>query len=391
MSVDLPTVAVWAKQPDGQFAKVAEHGAYLSAKVEPRHLDPGTWELTVPYDVQALAFTRDRLVTFDWRDRRLLTGAVTTFNPNTDESGRTVLALSGLSMLSMLGWALAWPDPTMLLASQPYYDPAAPPPIRDAAETVVLGLIRTNMVDRRSQPITVPTGAGRGTTVPARPAFDNLLELVLRKARRGGIGVSIDLVDTTSSTRAALTATVYVPVDRSARIRFSQRIDGSIRTWSQTEQAPTATRAIVGGAGSGASRRLRSVTTTESDAAALAWSGHREVFVDGPQSFDDAELDAAGTEALDAGTPSVSLSVEAAEAAGQRAFTHYNVGDLAAATLATGLDVVDVISSISVSVDDTGVTVTPTFGDPDAADPAVSTAQLLRALRRDVRALAARR
>lgn len=385
--VSLPTVSVWADQ-GAEWAKVSEVATYSELSFAPRHLDAGTWSLTMPYNSQALAFTRDRLVTFDWRGVRPLTGIVTTFAPSSKD-GATMLEVGGVSATAMLSWALAWPDPTVGLSNQPYHDPNAPAPIVDDAETVVRTLILDNMVTRRGMTLAVPSNQHRGITLRARPAFDNLLDLVTKKARRGGLGVSLDLVDT-SGTRADLTATIYEPQDLSMRVRFSETLGGSIREWTQTEQAPTATRTIVGGAGSAGSRIFRAVTTSDSDDAAVAWGGHREVFLDGPQSYDNTELDEAGTESLDQQASTVSLSVAAAEAAGLLAFTDYNVGDLATATLTTGLDVIDVISSIEVKITAAGPTVTPTFGDPDADDPALSTAQLLRALRREVRQIGAK-
>lgn len=385
--MEFPIVSVW-ENLGAEWAKVAEVATYTELAFAPRHLDAGTWSITCPYDQQALAFEKARLVTFDFRGYRM-TGVVAQPNPSTDEQGATQLHLSGLDALSILSWALAWPDPTVGIGAQPYHDPSDPAPYVDDAETVLLDLIDLNLVTRRGMTITIPASASRGTTIRARPNFENLLELVAKKAKRGGIGVNVGLVDT-SGTRAELTVSVYEPDDVSSRVRFAETIDGSLRSWSETEDAPTATRAIVGGAGAGASRLLRSVTTVESVAAATAWGGHREVFIDGPQSFDNDELDEAGTEAIDA-SESTSLTVEAAESAGLLAFRDYNVGDIASATLLTGLDITDVITQIEVKVGDDGVTVTPAFGDPDAGNPEVSLAQIVRGVKRDVKQLAARR
>lgn len=386
---DRPTVSVWQHISGTQWGKVGEPTTYSELAVEPRHNDAGPWSLSMPANEQALAFAKNRLVTFDMRGLRIDTGFLTNLNPVADERGTVVYSLAGLGGLGILSWLLAYPDPSVAIDAQPYYDPADPAPLNDDAETVVRTLVTGNAA-RLTHAVAFAASLGRGGTVRARPAFDNLLELVAKKATRGGIGVRLGLVNT-SGTRADLTASVYVPVDRSVRVRFAQAIDGSLRKWDANDQAPTATKAIVGGAGSGASRVLIEHTTADSVAAATDWGGHREVFVDGPQSFDDPELQEAGDESLDSGAATSSLRVEAAEADGLLAFTHYNVGDIASASLVTGLDITDTISSIRVAFGASGLDVTPTFGDPDADDPLVSMAQLVRALRGHIKRLQARR
>lgn len=393
---DLPVVSVWSDE-GAYWQKRGNITGYQSLSVEPRYRDAGPWSMTMAYNRQALKILKDRLITVDWRGWRLMTGGVTTFNPGSDEeTGDPMLNVSGVDVFSRLGWALAFPDPAALLTNQPYPDPTVPittPPARGTykapAETLVLDLIGGNFRDRYGAAVTIPVSLGRGVTVPARPRFDNLLELVGKKARRGGVGVRMGLVNT-SGTRAEMTIEAFVPVDRSKRVRLSQKV-GNLRSWSQTDTAPTATKVLVGGAGEGTTRVWRAVTTPESVAAANAWGGHREAFVEGPDSFDNPELDQAGEEALDSGAETTNLAITAAEAAGLQAFRDYQVGDRATAELLTGVSIVDIITAITVTVGDSGADVTPTFGDPDATDPRASQAQIIRGLRRDIRRLQARR
>ena len=384
--MSLPTVAVW--RPLGsQWAKVGDVATYSELRFAPTHLDIGSWSMTLPYDDAALAIVKGRLLTFDWRGKRPLTGEILVRSEATDpETGQLLLNVSGVGAASRLGWGQAWPDPTKGLN-----DPAQPVSglYSGPAETVVLDIIRQNLRDRDGMAITVPASAGRGGDVKARTRYDNLLELVTKKARRGGIGIRVGLVDT-SGTRAQLKVSVYVPVDRSRRVELSQKI-GTVREWNHTETAPTATRALVGGAGTGTTRVWRQVTTDASNADAAAWGGHRTVFVDYPDSFDNTELDQAGEEALDAGASTTSLALTATEAEGLLAFQDYDVGDKATGELVTGVSVVDVITSIEVAVTATGVDVTPMFGDPDAHQPELAQAQLIRGLRREVKQLQTRR
>lgn len=393
---DLPQVAVWSFEGT-EWAWRGQITGYQSATVAPRLLDAGVWSLSMPYDEQALRVLADRVVTFDWRGVRLMTGLITTFNPGSDDqTGAPVLNVSGVDALAVIGWKLAYPNPAVSLAQQPYPDPTVPittPPApgtyRGPAETVVSQLVAGNLRDRAGVQVTLPPSQGRGAVVSARPRFDNLLELVTRNAKRGGIGLQMGLVNRTG-TRAAMTLTAYQPVDLTARVRLSEKA-GTLRSWSQTDTAPTATAALVGGAGDGATRVWRQVTTAASVAAAGQWGGHREVFVDGPDSFDNPELDQAGLEALDSGAATTNLSVTAAEAEGLMAFRDYNVGDKVTARLLTGVSVADVITAITVTVSDTGVDVAPAFGDPDATSPVQRRNQIIRAVRRDVKRLQTRR
>lgn len=381
----LPTVSVWAKVTGASYALVGNIAAFDSLDFEPRFLEAGTWEMSLPYDQAALSILTDRLYTIDWRGHRT-TWALDTWNPSSDEKGNVTLTVGGPSAVSMLGWDLAWPDPLVGVNAQP--DP--PTKVTGPAETVVRTLINQNWVTRRGGALTVPASLGRGTTISARARFDNLLELAAKKAKAGGIGFDVNLVNT-SSTRATLTLQFFVPVDRSQRVRLSEQV-GTLGSWSQTNSAPTVTKALVAGVGAGtgtsySAGRYTVYSTPESDAAATAWGGHRVGYVAGPSSYDDSDLVQAGKEALEEGIGEVNASLSGTDSEGLQAFTHYNVGDKVTGQLETGLDVVDVITSIKVSVGDSFPEITATFGDPAADDPLVSMAELTRANVRRLRQL----
>lgn len=385
MNDTLPAVSVWKPLTGSTWAKVGILSTYSSLQCQPRFLDVGTWQLEIPYDAQALAVQKDRLLTFDWRGKRIMTGSLSRFNPKTDEeTGQPVLSLTGSDAFGMLGRAVAYPDPTLGIGSQP-----AAGVYTGVGETVVMDMIRQNLMTRYGAAISVPASAGAGSAITARTRFQNLLQLVQKKAKLSGIGIRVGLVDT-GSTRATLTVSAFVPQDKTLRVRLSHKT-GALRDWSQEEQEPSATKAIVGGAGEGVDRVFRVRTTPESVAAATDWGGHREVFVEGPDSFDNTELDEAGDEALESGAQTVNLSLTAAETEGLLAFRDYAPGDKATAEILTGLSIVDVITSVEVRVDENGVDVVPTFGDPDAKKPALQMAQLVRAVRRDVKNLQTRR
>jgi hypothetical protein len=383
VSEEFPLVAAWRKV-ETQWAMVASINAYESLTFEPRWNDPGTFELTLPYETAVANVKPDCLITVDWRGKRT-TWVLDRFNPHSNEQGTRTLTIGGASALSMLGHEIAWPDPTQPLGSQP--DPELDPDagrISGNAETVVRTLIEGNYVTRRGGTLDLGTNGNQGNAITARGQWDNLLELVTTKAKAGGISVDINLVGT-SATRADLELQVSSPSDRSLAVRLSERV-GTLTSWSSTLAAPTATRAIVGSAVGGSGRLYETVDAPGAADAAAQWAGgHRVVFVNGPSSYDVADLQAAGTEALLEGVPVNNVSLTAADSEGLQAFTHYNVGDKVTGQLEVGVDVVDIISSISVRVEDGYPEVVPTFGDPSAEDPMVALAELVRAMARRVR------
>jgi hypothetical protein len=375
--VDLPRVSYWADQGTGwRVAGVLP--VYSSLEFEPRFNDTGPWQITVPWDDKAKALSTEHIVTVDWRGRRVFTGVVVSKEKTTDD-GQKMLSLSGLDALAYIGYSIAWPQPSSGIAQQVLWDPNAAPPIRTAADAAVLQVIRDNLLTRRSQNVNVVGNQGIGPVLSVRPAFDNLLELALRKANRGGFGIRVVMssgavaLNDVDSTTALLTVDVYQPADKSVRILFDDS-DGSAADWTLTRTAPTASNVVV----SGVRGKYRRVGRN-----ATGWNPTREQFVQGPASYDDTELDQAADEALDAGEPTVNAKITAAETGRQQAFRDFNVGDTATAKLG-GDTVVDVITAISVKVDSDGPVVSPIFGDPDGIDPRDTQAKLLRRARRDI-------
>jgi hypothetical protein len=315
------------------------------------------------------------------RGGRFATCMVSRLEEYRDESTRALmLDAGGLDGLSFLAKTAAFPKGALELPDQAWWPETDPPPISNVAEGVVLRLIRDNVVTRRGLGLSVPASQGRGLTVRARPAFDSLLELATRKATRGGVGVSLGLVDTTGS-RADLAVGVYLPTDKSKQVYFAEDV-GTRGSWRRERSQPTVTRAIMSGwEGDG----FRGVATTASQAAGDLWGGRIEQFAEGPSTFDADEMDEAGQEVLDAGVVPVTLTIEPTETGGLQAVRDYTRGDIGEARLPIGVSVKDIVTSVRLVVDaDSGPRATVTFGDPDASDPQRRRARLNRALRRDL-------
>lgn len=388
-ATSFPVVKVWSDLGD-VWALEGEVAEYETLDFAPTLNAVGSWALDLSYaSDQAALFERDRLATDDWRGRRSTWTVVPHLSAD-DESGQPQIEVTGVGALAWLGRELAWPDPTADINSQPVLSDTDPAPYKGPAETVICQLVAQNLRDRAGVNIVVPTSLGRGSTVTARPVFDNLLELVTNLANLGGLRVDVGLVNVgdDNSTRGNLTLLIDVPEDHTRDVLLTEDA-GTLEAWDQVETEPTATMAVVAGGGTGGVDRVRQIVTTpESEAAAAEWGGHRVVFVDGPSSFDPDELRQAGEQALLDGAATRTLALTSAESEGQLAFYDFYVGDKATGQLTTGATVQDAITAIEVSIStDDGIDVRPTFGNPNATDATLDLADQMVAAKRAIRGL----
>lgn len=367
--MDVPKVTVWAYGTT-QWELRGDLPAYTDLDCQPRFNDAGQFSLTVPLDAKSAAVQEGRLLLFEWRDGQVMTGLIGQIDDFDDPSPQ--MEVQGLDALAYLGAALAWRDPAQTLPNQP----ASTVHTSGTAGLVLMNLIAANMVTRRGNPLVVRT-QNIGSTIHLRPDFDDLLALTVKKATRGGIGVRVRL-DLTSGSRADLVAEPYLPTDRSVRVLFARDL-GTMASYRRSRVAPTATRADVK-----MQVGFRGVQTPEAITAETLWQLRHEVFADAGNAFDNSDADEVGSQALDGNSGGVSLLVTASETPGLKAFRDYAPGDKASARLPDGATITDVITSIHVVVDSDGPKVEPTFGDPDAALPAIKQAKLIRTIRRDV-------
>lgn len=375
-------VQVWERTADGtQWAFRSSIDAWTTLSFERRHNQPGAWSLTTVLDDQTRYVTRQHLLTFDFRGERV-TGVVEHIGPRSDGADGVVLELSGLDALTLLGDAVCWPIPTAALSAQSTAHYTA----TGAAETVLTNLITANLVTRRGDNIAVVPSKGRGSSVTLNERFTNLLQVVTDKCEIAGLGVRTGLIQTTpTSTLAELTVWFYVPEDKSAYLTLSPDPEdgGTLESWAQSDDVPTATRAVVGGGGKGTSRVFRQITQTGPEAS---WLRKREVFVDARDTTDVPTLDERGTSELADAASQTSFEMVAADAEGTQLGVDFTVSDWLLVKLAEGLESVERLSAFAVTADTSGVAVTLTPGNPDVA-PMFRTSAILRNLRQRIRNL----
>jgi len=277
-----------------------------------------------------------------------------------DPSG--VWEIIGVDDSILLSERLAYPTPTTadVTAQTSDYDTRT-----GKAETVIKNYVKANIgstapTARKVTALTVEADSARGSTVTGKARFDKLGELLASLAAVDGLGFTID------QSGSNLLFRVFQPTDRSASVRMD--IDNE--RLSKTEYAytnPTATRVIVAGQGSGASRSFVEVSTTASVAAESEWASRVEVFKDQRNTNNSTELTQAGTEILtDGGFTKKSVSVTPSDDQTMRYGTDWGLGDKV--TVVIGSDeVVQVVTEVAIVVTDAGVKVGATVGDPVVA------------------------
>lgn len=383
-------VGLWERLSGSTWRKVGEPETWTDVSVDARLRAPGAWTMQQPWDTQSARFRRGQLVTFDLirpggATYRALTGLLEGYGPAEDERGTLSLEASGSGALTLLRGVLAAPRPDLMPATGPYPRIIIGQPLRytatGAAEDVLRDVIVANR-DRLGLSFVIPASAGRGGTVRIKTRWGDLMTLIARKCRQGGLGVNFGLVDTSGS-RATLTLSFYGLTDKSKRVQLA-RDTGSLRTWKQTHQAPTATRAVVGGAGKGVDRMFRYVVDGVSE---NNWGFAQETFVDSRESDQDAELQDAGEDALASAASQTTWELDAVEAVGMRWLQHFQLGDTVTIRVLPGLEETAELGAAVVSASAGGVGVKLVPGNPDNQTPLFQTAAIMRQMRGDLRGL----
>jgi hypothetical protein len=171
---------------------------------------------------------------------------------------------------------------------------------------------------------------------------------------------------------------VYDPRDLTDSARFS-RGRGNLRRIRYQPSAPICTAAIVGGEDAGTARVIRERLNT---ALITDGWGRVESFVDRRDVTDVDELDAAGDDALSAGTMSIRLEIDALDTPAQHYRVNYGLGDVVSVEVYPGVTVPEIIRAIKIDFSATkGEVITPIIGTADAVTTG-PTASLQRSILR---------
>lgn len=343
----------------------------------------GGWALQLPASVPACQLLRQT----GWGLIATLDGDVFLSGPTQRAEFKASAAdpagtwtISGYDDSRILGDLLAWPSPaTSDLSAQAGtagsgYDQRSGP-----AETLMRAYVLANAGalapgDRRVALLDVATDQARGATVAGSARFDALGDILNGLATVGG-----DLGYRVRQQGARLVFEVTVPRDLSALIRFDLD-NGTLDDLTYSYEAPTLTRAVVGGEGEAAARTLVPRWTADSLAAEADWARTIWRFLDERGTASLAELEQAGDKALiDGGATKVGLTISPVDTDLVQFGRDYLDGDTV--TVVVGdVEIADVITETTLTIGPDGLSMKATVGDSNAAVSPL-TDPLLRALR----------
>jgi len=345
----------------------------VRAEVEPMSNQTSTATLTLDDDHAALpALTaRGARCSIEFRGHELFRGKVTR-TPGTGPKGAVQIFIE--SDIRKLWHWYGWPVPGAAITAQTseYRNYSG------RAESVFKTALSENIA-RLGIPWTVAPTLGRGALIPTGSPVSFRFHPLAEKL--------IPVLDNSD----LVVVLTYDSLGRpTVDIREADTVQGVITLGSGvvdgykfSVEAPTATRAIVGGRGEGVERELVTVVDSAREAE---WGDIIETFVDSRNSDVGTNIAPYGTEALVEAAPRVGVALDIVETKKFQYLKQFREGDLAHVRLGP-IDSLEQITSVSISEDpDDGVLVTPHIGSADVdAEIDVALARAIGALARGQR------
>lgn len=300
------------------------------------------------------------------------------------DPGKVIVNFSD-DLARVVGYA-TYPDPTKTFANQVKTTDDLYTRTTVNAETILRDLVNLNcgpgaITARRIEKLVLGAAAGVGSNTTISTRFEPLGDVLRTVAAGDGLGFR------TRQDMAGnqIVFEVYASTDRTGTARFSAGI-GNLRSVAFKQSAPTGTAELVQGGDTGAR-----VYVEINSAAEAAWY-RVEKLVDSSGTANDTngELTAAGNLALGNDNPQVTLSTVTVDTEDVQAGRDYGLGDLVTVVLPTGLEVVDLVRSITLAASPSGgELVTSVIGSQDATTNS-TTVKVVRDLARRLGRLEAR-
>lgn len=342
----------------------------------PKHLQVGTMELVVSSDYRKLPILSSpgARLTVDYRDEQIFSGPIRlTSGKGPRTSG--LVTITGEDDLRLLWRLFGYSTPANPIDTQPNKEDKRSGP----AESVIKAFINANK-GRLNQPITVAPDLGRGANIEVSIRMLPLADKIIPALDAAGIGITV------RQTSTGLLVDTYVP--RTYPRNLSED-GGTIVDWEWSQEAPTATRAIIGGPDVGTSRQFKQVIDTAREAL---YGDVIEMFVDASSIEIASEILAAGTAALAEAGPKSGLRVSLSESSifAYGGISGVHVGDKVSLDIGTGTSITDVLREAELSFTrGEGFQAIPTVGEI-TADPDKKLAQILTQITRGLRDLRTR-
>lgn len=334
--------------------------------------DVSRWTLTTTDpDTAALLSTRGAGVVLRRGSSNMMSGPVDYVAREWRDGGQS-WTFSGPDDLILVARILAWQKPSAAISAQTdAYDARS-----GAAEDVIRGYVVANAVTRLGLPLTVPPSSARGSTRNGRARMDNLLELCRTLA--GGDDPEFGMRVIQDDSRN-LVWQVYDFADLTPTGLLSDLV-GTALEWTYTENAPAATRVIVGAGDQAADRMFRQSTNVaqESEWGVVAESFKDRRDIDPSDGTAAQEVAESGAEELASGSASQSFQMWIPDLVGVEYGVNVRVGDLVRA-YPGGVPLDDRITEAQVTYGPQGETTQVWVGrkDPDPDERVERDARLL--------------
>src|SRR5699024_8674856 len=230
-------------------------------------------------------------------------GQVLEIEDEETEDGVRTLALTGASDLSILANSLVIPNPSNPLAQVNQWTASG------KAETVLRKLVNEQVgpgapADYRVPGLILSEDGERGPEISVSERWSNLQEVLQSQAQTAGLLYDIRQEDEN------LVFSMSEPNDYTRAVRLT-RVNGGVKSYKLTRTAPTVTEVIVGGTGSGATRKMW--REPKDGPAKTPWGVRITKFVDRQSTSKDTELKQAAQSELESGAAESSVVVSAGD------------------------------------------------------------------------------
>jgi hypothetical protein len=303
----------------------------------------------------------------------VLSGVWDTLNEIYDDQGLH-LDFAGPDDLYVLADELAYPSIDGNFANAAY-DVFGPSPAETVMYHYVSGNVGPTAIAARKTPggrpaITLAADLGRGSSITGRARFGRLVDTLQAYALASSPELGFRVVQQ----GGALQFQVYLPVDRSADVKFSPDL-GNVQAYQRTQTAPTADHIIVAGGGVGVAR---SFLENEDAAAISLWKRRLVLFRDRRDTTVVAEMAQSATEELAKGAGRTGLSITPIDTPTQQYLVNYGLGDKVTVVTRGASGAVntttDLVRQIHITLQGgAALQVQPTIGQPSTtADPSIT-------------------
>lgn len=312
---------------------------------------------------------------------RLTSGWATEIEDSETEDGVRTLTLTGTSDESVLANSLVIPNPSDPMAQVNQWTATG------KAETVIRKLVDQQIgpsapSDYKIAGLRLEPDLARGPDTSVSERWSNLLEVLQAQAQTANLLFHVKQED------EDLVFGVTEPRDLTRAVRLTRR-NGGVKSYKLTRTAPTTTESIIGGIGSGATRKMWREPQGAPDPG--PWNQRITRFNDRQSTSKNEEMKQAAESELESGAAKSSVVVEAGETIAAKYGRDFGLGDKITIDLGRGKEglVQDTVQIVEYSWNENGSDIRIQVGpEPDESkmnQSSTKLVELVKKLSRQVR------